>query len=80
MYKIRVLDQLVYDSDPNLTNVLIAKDWKIYRVDFARAFRTSKNVQAINDLQKCDRQLYEKLKALDASGLGHQAQKKWRRG
>src|SRR6266849_5377708 len=28
MYKIRVLDQLVYDIDANLTNVLITEDWK----------------------------------------------------
>ena len=39
MYKIRVFDQLVYDSDANLTNVLIGEDWKIWRVDFTRAFR-----------------------------------------
>src|SRR5216684_7152461 len=33
MYKVRVFDQLVYDSDPNLTNVLIGEDWKIWRID-----------------------------------------------
>ena len=27
MYKIRVFDELVYDSDPNLTNVLIGEIW-----------------------------------------------------
>jgi hypothetical protein len=41
MYKIRVFDQLVYDTDPNLTNVLISEDWKIWRIDFSRAFRLS---------------------------------------
>jgi hypothetical protein len=25
MYKVRVFDQLVYDDDPNLTNVLIGQ-------------------------------------------------------
>ena len=39
MYKIRVFDQLVSDSDPNLTNVLIGENWKIWRIDFTRAFR-----------------------------------------
>ena len=33
MYKIRVFDELVYDSDANLTNVLIGEDWRIWRVD-----------------------------------------------
>jgi hypothetical protein len=67
MYKIRVLDQLVYDADPNLTNVLVGEDWKIYRVDFSRAFRLSKDLQSPGDLQRCDRQLLEKLKALDGN-------------
>jgi hypothetical protein len=68
MYKIRVFDQLVYDSDPNLTNVLIGEDWKIYRIDFTRAFRQSKDLKNPKDnLVRCDRKLLEKLKALDAN-------------
>jgi len=67
MYKVRVLDQLVYDTDANLTNVLIGEDWKIYRIDFTRAFRTVKNLQREADLVQCDRQLFTKLKALDGT-------------
>jgi hypothetical protein len=69
MYKVRVLDQLVYDNDPNLTNVLIGEDWKIWRVDFSRAFRLSKNLRNPTDLVRCDRQLFEKLKTLDGNEL-----------
>jgi hypothetical protein len=69
MAKVRVFDELVYDSDPNLTNVLIGEDWTIWRIDFTRAFRTSKDLRAPKDLVKCDRQLFEKLKALNASEL-----------
>jgi hypothetical protein len=69
MYKIRVFDNLVYDTDPNLTNVLIGEDWKLWRIDFSRAFRTYKDVKDTKDLVKCDRQLLEKLKALDANQL-----------
>src|SRR2546428_8334398 len=69
MYKVRVFDQLVYDSDPNLTNVLIGEDWKIWRIDFTRAFRTSKDLESEKDLVRCDRKLFEKLKALDANDL-----------
>lgn len=70
MYKIRVLDQLVYDSDPNLTNVLITDDWKVWRIDFTRAFRQHKDLKDPDaNLVKCDRQLWEKLKALDANVL-----------
>ncbi len=69
MYTVRVFDQLVYDTDANLTNVLIGEDWKIWRVDFTRAFRLSKDLKAPEDLQRCDRQLLEKLKALDGNEL-----------
>jgi hypothetical protein len=69
MYKIRVFDQLVYDNDPNLTNVLIGQDFKIWRVDFSRAFRLYKDLRNPKDLVRCDRQLFEKLKALDANEL-----------
>jgi len=70
MYKVRVLDQLVYDSDPNLTNVLITNDWKIWRIDFTRAFRLHKDLQDPNaNLVHCDRQLFERLKALDGNQL-----------
>jgi hypothetical protein len=69
MYKIRVFDNLVYDTDPNLTNVLIGEDWKLWRVDFSRGFRSFKDVKDPKDLVRCDRQLFEKLKALDADQL-----------
>src|SRR5882724_4846875 len=69
MYKIRVFDQLVYDSDPNLTNVVIGENWRIWRIDFSRAFRLNPDVKNSKDLVRCDRQLLEKLKALDANAL-----------
>jgi hypothetical protein len=69
MYKVRVLDQLVYDNDPNLTNVLISADWKIWRIDFSRSFRLSKELRNPGDLVRCDRQLFEKMKALDGNEL-----------
>jgi hypothetical protein len=69
MYKIRVFDELVYDTDANLTNVLIGEDWKLWRIDFSRAFRTYKELKDPKNLVRCDRQLFEKLKALNANEL-----------
>jgi len=69
MYRIRVFDELVYDTDPNLTNVQIGEDWTVWRVDFSRAFRTNKDLRAPKNLVKCDRQLFEKLKALKAEDV-----------
>jgi hypothetical protein len=75
MYKIRVFDQLVSDSDPNLTNVLIGENWKIWRIDFTRAFRFNKDVKEPKDLVRCDRQLLGKLKTLDANELTEKTKK-----
>jgi hypothetical protein len=69
MYKVRVLDTLLSDSDPNLTNVLIGENWQIWRIDFTRAFRLNKNVKEPKDLVRCDRQLWEKLKTLDGNAV-----------
>lgn len=75
MYKIRVFDQLVYDTDPNLTNVLIGENWEIWRIDFTRAFRLSKDLRNPEELVRCDRQLLEKLKGLDANALNEKTSK-----
>jgi hypothetical protein len=76
MYKIRVFDQLVYDTDVNLTNVLIGANWKIWRVDFTRAFRLHNDLQnPKDDLVRCDRHLLEKLKALDANELSEKTKR-----
>ena len=65
MYKVRVFDQLIYDTDPNLGNVLITEDWKISRIDFTRAFRQNHDLRDPKNLVQCDRQLLEKLRKLD---------------
>jgi hypothetical protein len=75
MYKIRVFDQLVYDTDPNLTNFLISRDWKIWRIDFSRAFRVDTDLKDPKALVKCDRQLLGKLKALDGNQLEEQTKR-----
>jgi hypothetical protein len=64
MYKVRVLTQLFYDVDANLTNVLITKDWKIWRIDFSRAFRLQHDLKDPKDLVQCDRQALTKLRQL----------------
>jgi hypothetical protein len=69
MYKVRVFDELVYDTDPNLTNVLITEDWKIWRIDFSRAFRLSHDLRNSKNLVMCDRQLLQKLRMLDGNEL-----------
>ena len=44
MYVCRVFDQLIYNTDRNLGNLVITKDWKIWMIDHTRAFRTMKDL------------------------------------
>ena len=69
MYRVRVFDELIYDTDANLTNVLIGADWQVWRIDFTRAFRTNKDLQHPQDLVQCERHLFQKLKELDGREL-----------
>jgi hypothetical protein len=65
----RVFDQLVYNTDSNLTNLLIDKNWKIWKIDHSRSFRLSHNLQEVKNLVRCDKNLLEKMKALDEASM-----------
>ena len=69
MYAVRVWHGLIYDTDPNLTNLLITKDWQLWIIDFTRAFRLYKELSDPKDLVQCDRRLLAKLRALDRDML-----------
>lgn len=60
-----VFSQLVYDTDRNRGNILITEDWKLWMIDFSRAFRLHHNLQNPARLTVCDRQLLEKLRQLN---------------
>jgi hypothetical protein len=60
----RVFGQLVYDTDRNQTNTLISADWRLYMVDFSRAFRTSDKLQYPHSIQRCSREVLTRLEAL----------------
>ena len=71
MYKKRIFAELVYDTDPNLTNVLISEDWHLWMIDFTRAFRLYNDLRVPENIQnsRCERRLLEKLRALDKKEL-----------
>ena len=66
MHKMRVFGALVGDSDRNLGNVLITGDWKLWMIDFTRAFRLWPDLKYPADLSQIDRTLLARLRALDA--------------
>lgn len=59
--------QLVYDTDRNLGNVLISENWHLWMIDFSRAFRLYHELENRKNLERCGRQLLERLRQLDAA-------------
>ena len=66
---VNVFDQLIYNTDRNMGNLLIDKNWQIWMIDHTRAFRTNTNLMNAKVLASCDSALLEKLKQLDAATL-----------
>ena len=70
MYIVRVFDQLIFNTDRNLQNLLVDKEsYRIWMIDHTRAFRLQTGLQEKKNLVKCDRQLLAKLRTLDAEKL-----------
>ena len=69
MYQVRVFNELIYNTDANLGNLLITNDWNIRIVDFSRAFRIRKDLRTPADLVRCDRRIYDALGELDEETL-----------
>jgi hypothetical protein len=65
----RVFDQLIFNVDRNLTNLLILKNWDIEMIDHSRAFRLSHNLENVKNLGRCDRTLLANLRALEKDAV-----------
>lgn len=61
-----VFGEFVYDTDRNLGNILITRDWRIVMIDFSRAFRLEPTLRLPETLRRCDRRLLERLRTLTA--------------
>ena len=69
MQVVRVFDQLIANIDRNLGNLVITKDWRVWPIDHTRAFRTNKEPKAIDNVTRCDRAVFERMKTLDKDNL-----------
>ena len=66
---VRVFDQLIYNMDRNLGNLVIDKGWRIWMIDHSRSFRWHKELKEPKNLTRCDRALLAKLKSLNEAEL-----------
>ena len=69
MWHVRIFDQLIYNVDRNLGNLVIDKSWTVWMIDHSRAFRLFDKLKSPKDLRKIERGALERLKALDAPTL-----------
>ena len=72
----RIFHELIADTDFNMTNVLITKDWRIWMIDFSRAFRTTTTVNNPKELTRADRTLLTRMRELTLDGV-QQALGRW---
>ena len=69
IYVMRVFDQLIFNVDRNLTNLLILKNWDIVMIDHSRSFRLQHTLENPKNLARCDRTLLANLRALDKAAV-----------
>lgn len=61
----RLFDQLISNVDRNMGNILYTKDWRLWPIDHTRAFRKNTELKTPAHVTRCDRRVFERLKALD---------------
>jgi hypothetical protein len=69
MNNVRVFDQLIYNTDRNLGNLVITNDWKIWMIDHTRAFRMMNTYPNTKLMRQIDRNLLQSLRNLNKADL-----------
>jgi hypothetical protein len=70
MLVVRAFDQLIYNFDRNLGNLLVDADWRIWMIDHTRAFKIFKDLKNEKNLaDRCEKDLLVALRTLDKAAL-----------
>ena len=70
MLVVRIFDQLIYNFDRNLGNLLIDKDWNIWMIDHTRAFKVFDELKNEKNLgERCARDFLASMRRLDKPTL-----------
>jgi hypothetical protein len=69
MQLVRLFDQLIYNVDRNMGNLLITGDWRVWAIDHTRAFRSHETLKSPESVTRCDSGVLERLKRLDKPTL-----------
>ena len=68
-YRMLVFAELVYDTDRNLGNILYSSDWKLWMIDFSRAFRIWGELQGPQNVPQCARAVFDLMRGLTRTQL-----------
>jgi hypothetical protein len=68
--KVRLFDNLIYNTDRNLGNILITEDWQVRMIDHSRSFRPFNQLKDPKQLTMFSRTLLAKLEELNEPVLG----------
>jgi hypothetical protein len=69
IYKVRIFDQLIYNIDRNLGNILVTKDFKCVMIDHSRSFKSVDDLRSAKEMESFSRSLMEALARLDEASL-----------
>jgi hypothetical protein len=70
VHVVRIFDQLIFNFDRNLSNLLIDKSWQLWMIDHTRAFKVFKDLRDQKQLpESCPRRLLAALRRLDEPTL-----------
>ncbi len=69
IFKVRAFDELIFNFDRNLGNLLVGPDWKLYMIDHTRSFKVFKELKSPDGLTRFSVSLMEAMKKLDKATL-----------
>jgi hypothetical protein len=70
IFVVRIFDQLIYNFDRNLGNLVIDNSWRIWMIDHTRAFKIFKELRDAKNLSDtCEADLLARLRTLEKPAL-----------
>jgi hypothetical protein len=69
VFNMRMFDNLIYNTDRNLNNLLVTEDWQIRLIDHSRAFRKNSSLRTPDELVRFSRSLLDAMARLDEPSL-----------
>ncbi len=62
-----MFDNLIYNVDRNLNNILVTEDWRVYLIDHSRSFQSLKELQ--RPMIRFSKSLLDAIQKLDEPSL-----------